>query len=246
MARTNRTNEGGVLKTTHLFSSELSALVRRLRRLDVCAVSDAMDKLQINGVVSELPQLSAKRRIAGRVVTVKLGAKAEGGAQDVLANARPRHLCATAIEASGPDSVIVVEQRTGIEAGSWGGLLTLGATQMRVAGVIAEGLVRDIDEARQYDFPVFARGFTARTARGRVLEVGTHVDIQVGDVLVQDGDFVVADNSGVAFIPTARISEVLDVAEQIFSRESAMAKALLEGRPISQVMDANYEYMLRN
>ncbi len=233
------------MKTSHLSSPELSEPVRRLRRLDVCAVSDALDKLGIQGVVSGLRQLSTERRIAGRVTTVKLVAQSDDSTA-TPAVAAPRHLCATAIEASGADSVIVVEQRTGIEAGSWGGLLTLGASQKRIAGVVSEGLVRDIDEARQYDFPVFARGLTARTARGRVKELATHLDIQVGDVAVRDGDYVIADNSGVAFIPAAQVGAVLEVAEQIFSRESAMAKALLDGQPISQVMGANYEYMLRN
>ena len=49
--------------------------VRRLNRLDVCAVSDAMDKLGLRGGVSGLDQRSSTRRIAGRVLTVRLVAK---------------------------------------------------------------------------------------------------------------------------------------------------------------------------
>ena len=218
--------------------------VKRLRRLDACAVSDALDKLRVSGAVGGLLQLATQRRIAGRVTTVKLAA-AEVPAAASLATAVPRHLCATAVEASGPDSVIVVEQRTGIEAGSWGGLLTLGAKLREVAGVIAEGLVRDIDEAKQYDFPVFARGLTARTARGRVAELATHVDIMVGEITVHDGDYVIADNSGVIFIAASQIDEVLDVAEQIVAKEAAMAKSLLSGQAITRVMGANYEHMLK-
>ena len=219
--------------------------VKRLRALDACAVSDALDKLQSGGgVVSGLQQLAAERRIAGRVTTVKLAAVADVQALATDKTAPARHLCAAAVEAAGPDSVIVVEQRTGIEAGSWGGLLTLGAKQRQVAGVISEGLVRDVDEARQYDFAVFARGLTARTARGRIAELGTHVDIRVGDVTVHDGDYVIADNSGVVFITAARVEDVLAVAEQIVARETAMAQALLAGQPITQVMGANYEHML--
>lgn len=216
--------------------------VKRLRRLDACAVSDALDRLKLGGAEGGLRQLTSERRIAGRVTTVKLVAAAE-----VQASAKPpRHLCADAIEASGPDSVIVVEQRTGIEAGSWGGLLTLGAKMRHIAGVVSEGLVRDIDEARQYDFPVFARGLTARTARGRVAELGTHLDITVGETLVRDGDYVIADNSGVIFIAQAQIEAVLEVAEQIVAKEAAMAKALLAAQPITQVMGASYEHMLKS
>lgn len=220
--------------------------VLRLRRLDACAVSDALDKLQLSGAVGGLRQLATDRRIAGRVTTVKLATAAQAQAAAAQSNTPPQHLCAAAIEASGPDSVIVVEQRTGIEAGSWGGLLTLGAKLRHVAGVISEGLVRDIDEARQYDFAVFARGMTTRTARGRVAELATHVAITVGDVTVEDGDYVVADNSGVVFIAAARIDDVLDIAEQIVAKEAAMAKALLGGQAITRVMGANYEHMLQS
>ena len=106
-----------------------------------------------------------------------------------------RHLCTTAIEAAQPGDVIVIEQRTGIDAASWGGNLSLGAQLRGVSGVIIEGPGRDIDEARQYGFPVFARTHTARTARGRIVETGTNVPITVGEVTVSPGDYVVADGS---------------------------------------------------
>jgi hypothetical protein len=41
----------------------------------------------------------------------------------------------------------------------------------QVAGVVIDGACRDVDEARELGFPVFARGGAARTARARVYEV---------------------------------------------------------------------------
>lgn len=215
----------------------------RLLRLDACAVSDALDKLQLEGAVTGLPQLSASRRIAGRVVTVKLARVEEVVARPGV---KPRHLGTTAIELAEQGDVIVVEQRTGRDAGSWGGILTLGAKLRGVAGVIADGPVRDIDEARQYDFPVFARGTTALTARGRVAEAGTNVPVSIGDVTVDGGDYVIADNSGAVFIARQDIERVLAAAEQIAGREAAMAKALLAGESVGDVMGAKYEHMLHN
>ncbi|WP_395067913.1 RraA family protein [Paraburkholderia silvatlantica] len=212
--------------------------VVRLRRLDCCAVSDAMDRLGLEGGVSGLAQLSGDARIAGRVVTVKLGTgKPPPGP--------PVHLGCNAIEAAGALDVIVVEQRSGVEAGSWGGLLTLGAKVRGVSGVIADGLVRDIDEALAYGFPVFARGTTAKTARGRVVEKGTGVPVEIGAVHVEPGDYVIADRSATIFIRAADIERVLEAAEAIVAKEMAMAKALLDGMPISQVMGGAYEHMLK-
>jgi regulator of RNase E activity RraA len=212
--------------------------LQRLRRLDCCAVSDALDKLKLPGAVTGLPQRSGEGRIAGRAVTVKLGTGEPPPGPS-------KHLGCTAIEAAGPDSIIVVEQRSGVEAGSWGGLLSLGAKVRGVAGVVADGPVRDIDEAIGYDFPVFSRALTSFTARGRVVEKGTGVPVQIGAMTVNAGDYVVADRSAVIFIAAVDIERVLDAAEQIVAKEAAMAKAILAGTPIGQVMGGHYEHMLK-
>jgi regulator of RNase E activity RraA len=215
----------------------MDELVSRLSRLDSCAVSDALDKLGLPGSVTGIQRLSTDRRIAGRVLTVTLA----------LGGGRPgasRHLCTAAIEAANSGDIIVVEQRTGVDAASWGGNLSLGAQVRGVAGVIVEGPVRDLDDSRRLDFPVFARSATARTARGRIVEVATNETITVGDVPVSPGDFVVADATAVVFIARNQILPVLETAEAIMQREEAMAAAIRDGRPISQVMGANYERML--
>lgn len=211
--------------------------VERLRKIDACAVSDAVDQLGIGGVTTYLEQKSGSGRIAGRAVTVKLGTGDPPPGP-------PRHLGTTAIELSGPDNIIVVEQRSGVEAGCWGGLLTLGASVRGVAGVVADGPVRDIDEARGYDFVIFTHTTTSRTARGRVVEKATNEPVMIGDVEVQPGDYVIADNSAVIFIPEANIEQLLEAAEKIAAREAAMAAAIRDGKPISAVMGGDYEHML--
>jgi 4-hydroxy-4-methyl-2-oxoglutarate aldolase len=210
----------------------------RLARLDSCAVSDALDKLALRGVATGLQRLTTDRRISGRVITVKLEA------EDGLAVAS-RHLGTTAIEASQPGDVIVIEQRTGIEAASWGGNLSLAAQLRQIAGVIVDGPVRDIDEAQSYDFPLFARSRTPHTARGRIVETGTNVPIIVSGIAVSPGDFVVADGTGVVFVTPRDIEAVLDAAEAIATRERAMVVALREGIPVSKVMGKSYETMLK-
>src|SRR5688572_16698025 len=107
-------------------------IITRLAQVDACAVSDALDKLGLPSAVSGLHRYATDRRISGRVITVRLE-KDDG---------RPvasRHLCTTAIEAAQPGDVIVIEQRTGIDAASWGGNLSLGAQLRGVSGVVIEG-----------------------------------------------------------------------------------------------------------
>ena len=224
--------------------------VARLRRLDACAVSDAFDRLKLSGVVPGVPRQSGAGRVAGVAVTVKLDVSPKLDAsppQDAspAPPGPPRHLGTAAVEMAGPDNVIVVEQRTGLEAGCWGGLLTLGAKVRGVAGVVADGPVRDIDEARAYDFPIFTRALTATTARGRVVERATNEPVTAWGVTVNPGDYVIADASAVIFIAAVNIDRVLEVAEGIAAREASMAKAILAGIPISKVMGGDYETMLK-
>jgi 4-hydroxy-4-methyl-2-oxoglutarate aldolase len=214
----------------------MSDILDRLRRLDACALSDTMDRLGLPSAVTGLAPRSVRQRIAGRVRTVKLEA-AKG-------RTAARHLCTAAIEAAEKGDVIVVEQRSGIDAAGWGGILSVGAKTKGVSGVIVDGPARDIDEATDLGFPVYARSQTARTARGRIIEVATGEPVTVGDVTVLPGDYVLADSSGVVFVPAAEIERVVAEAEKIAAREGLMAKAAAAGQPMSQVMGADYEKML--
>jgi 4-hydroxy-4-methyl-2-oxoglutarate aldolase len=214
-------------------------LVARLRKLDTCAVSDGLDRLKIGHVVTGVSRQAGEGLVAGRIVTVKLGIgdPPPGG---------PRHLSTAAVEIAGPDDVIVVEQRSGVEAAAWGGLLSLGAKLRGIAGAICDGPVRDIDESRAHGFSVFARNLTAITARGRIVEFGTNVPIVFEGVHVNPGDYVIADSSAICFVAAAGIARVLETAEEIAAKEAAMAEALKQGEPISTVMGASYETMLAN
>jgi 4-hydroxy-4-methyl-2-oxoglutarate aldolase len=216
----------------------MTDITTRLAELDSCAVSDALDKLGLKGVASGIERVATGRRISGCVVTVKL--EADDG--------RPvgsRHLGTTAIETGNPGDVIVIEQRTGIEAASWGGNLSLAASLRGIAGVIVDGPARDIDEAQGYDFPLFVRSRTPHTARGRLVETGTNVPIVVSGIAVAPGDYVVADGTGVVFVAAGDIAAVLDAAEQVAARERTMVVALREGLPVTQVMGKSYETMLK-
>src|ERR1043166_3239964 len=208
--------------------SSMEDPVARLNRLDSCAVSDAMDRLGLRGVVTGIHQYSGARKIAGRVLTVKLG----------IDDGRPaaaKHLSTTAIELAKPGDIIVVEQRSGVDAAAWGGNLSLGAKVRGVAGVICEGPARDIDESRQHDFPVYARDHTCTTARGRLVEVSTNERVTVGRILVSAGDFVIADARAVVFVRQADIARVVETAEKIVEKEKLMAEAIRAGTPISEV-----------
>ncbi|WP_126176901.1 RraA family protein [Tsuneonella rigui] len=214
----------------------MNDFVARLRALDSCAVSDAIDASGLSGVAQGLQRLSSDRRIAGRCVTVQLAP--DNGVRS------PRHLCTAAVEAAGPDDVIVIEHGGRTDAAGWGGILSLAASARGIAGVVIDGAARDIDESRELDLPLFARGGTPSTARRRVVEQDWNIPVTVCGLSVRPGDYVIADGSGVVFIDQSVVADVITKAERIAGRERLMAHAVRNGRPISQVMGADYETML--
>jgi len=215
----------------------MDPLLARLRALDICDLSDALDALGLEPAVTGLVQASAGKPVAGRAITVKLAAgPAPGGSA--------RHLCTEAVEAAGPDHIIVIEQRTGIDAAAWGGILSRAAQVRGIAGVVIDGPARDIEESDRIGFTVYARALTCRTARGRIHEAQCQAPIAFGDMTVDPGDYVAIDRSGCVVIPAARIADALARAEQIRDKSDDMAAAIYAGAPVSKVMGGEYERML--
>jgi 4-hydroxy-4-methyl-2-oxoglutarate aldolase len=211
--------------------------IERLARLDACAISDACDRLGLDRqVITGLVNLTGRQRLAGRAVTVLLGPPTPQPAA--------RHLCTAAIEAAGPNDVIIVAHQGRTDCAGWGGNLSRAAHARGVVGTIVHGAVRDIDEATDIGYPVYGATATPRTARGRAQEHAWNVEIDIAGVTIRPGDLIVADTTGIVVIPAAQADTVLDLAASIVSQEAAMAAAITAGTPISRVMGATYEQML--
>ncbi|WP_017934577.1 RraA family protein [Nocardioides sp. Iso805N] len=217
----------------------MSELLDRLAALDVCSLSDAMDALGLDGAVDGLGPLWEGARVVGHAVTMKL---AEG---PTPATATPVHLGARAVGLAGPGRVIVVDNGGRDSMGSWGGLLSSAAVAQGVSGVVTDGACRDVDEARELRFPVFARRGAVRTARGRVHEVNTGAPVSLAGVTVHAGDVVAADGSGIVIIPAADAERVAEKAEELLARERTMLAALQAGVPAVEVLDGTYENALK-
>ena len=211
-------------------------IVDRLRQIDTCAVSDALDALGLKGTVIGIKPISVLRRVSGRVQTVKLDHASE--------NVPKVHLCSAAVDAAESGDVIVVENHAREDAAGWGGILSTAAAHKGLSATIVDGPVRDADESRDVDYPVFARSAIPFTARGRIAEHAWNIPVDIGGVTVNPGDLVLADGSGVVFVDQNREEDIVAKAEEIAAKEAAMAAAVRQGKKVSDVMGGDYENML--
>lgn len=205
----------------------------RLQGADSAALSDALDRLGLDGVVTGIAPLTPPTRIAGPAVTVRL-VPADG----------PRathHLATAAIDAARPGDVIVVASDGAADVATWGGNLHLAAGEREVAGVVLDGGTRDADEIRDLAPPLFARTTTPRSARGRLREDGWNVPVRLGDVVVGPGDLVFADGTGVVVAPADRLADILDLVDEIVAGEQVLARRIREGERAGDVLGARYE-----
>jgi regulator of RNase E activity RraA len=122
-----------------------------------------------------------------------------------------------------PGDVVVVEAGDDEMAVAGGNVCAI-AQRNGVAGLVVDGVIRDVVESRDRRFPLFARGVSPIPAK-RVGEGGLNVQIRCGGVVVDPGDVVVADEEGIVVIPRARAEDVLAKAQ---ARVAADAKLSLD------------------
>lgn len=125
-------------------------------------------------------------------------------------------------------TVLVVDATNPPEYGYWGEVLTTAAGANDVAGLIIDGGTRDTDAIEALEFPVF-NSLIALTGANKKKGGAIDVTVNVGDVDVSPGDWVVGDTDGVVVIPRGKLAAVLDVATSRFENEQELFRQLKEG-----------------
>jgi regulator of RNase E activity RraA len=134
-----------------------------------------------------------------------------------------------AVEATPPDSVVVVAADEEVHAALWGGLMTTAVLSRGARGAVVDGGIRDLHQVLPTGFPVWARYRSPLDVRGRAEIVSYGKPVEFRGVPVELGDLVVADANGVVVVPAAHELEVLQLAEERLGREVATDRELAEG-----------------
>jgi 4-hydroxy-4-methyl-2-oxoglutarate aldolase len=218
-------------------SMQQAGWVERLRDLDACALSDALDSLGLPGATLRLRPLWNCPPIVGPAITVQIGPK--GDTQPSV------HLNTPAIEESNPGDVIVVANGGREDVSCWGDILSSAAKVKRVSGVVIDGACRDIDASAEVGFPVYGLAVVPVSARNRIVQVGMNDPVTMAGVTVRSGDLVLADGSGTVFVPADRAEEVISAAERLVAKQRAMVAAVRGGRSVVEVMhDREFDSVL--
>jgi|SRR5579862_939912 len=183
------------------------------------AVSDVLDELGFHGAVpaSTLRPIVEGAAIVGQAVTIRNVPLSEG--PGVAAHQSPQLDVVSVHETAGPGDVLVIE---GVQhCSNFGGMAALLAQRRGRSGAIIAGGARDISQTRAVGFPMWVRSFTPVSGKNRVRTIALNEDVTIEGVLVRPGDLVVADDTGVCFVPLHRVDEVARSLRDIAKSEKA-------------------------
>jgi 4-hydroxy-4-methyl-2-oxoglutarate aldolase len=198
----------------------------RAAKIDTATLSDALDKLGLNGQCHGITPRDPSFRMAGRAFTILYGPAGN-----------PRGTVGDFIDDVPEGSVIVLDNGGRTDATVWGDILTEIAHRRKLAGTVVDGVNRDVYLCRELGYPIFSRNAYMRTGKDRVQVEGTNVPVTIGGARVGSGDIIVGDPDGVVVIQSGHEDAVLDAAEHILEAEKGIRAAVRDGMRLDEARE---------
>ena len=180
------------------------------------------------GVMDSAIKPAFRSKVTGQAVTVQLS---KGDLVDPL----------KALEMGQEGDVIVVDAGGDLNTSVCGGLMGGLAQNRGIRGMIVDGAGRDTDELEEINWPIWTRAITPRGTHTmfseRREELSINVPIACGGVVVNPGDFIVADLMGVVVVPLESAEEVVRLAQEQADREVATRAWVAQGKTVEDLLN---------
>lgn len=202
----------------------MPSITERLERCYTGVVHDVMRGMGLRDFTlpSELRPILPERAMAGPAFTIL-------GKVDAYADPHETLLRWTGLLSQAPSGSIWVSQPNDSVVAHMGELSAETLKNKGVRGCIADGSVRDVNFLLAIGFQTWSRGYTPRDIVGYWLPVATDVEIEIGDVVIAPGDYMLGDRDGLIRVPARLAEEVVTAAEKAITTESLVRTAILSG-----------------
>jgi 3-hexulose-6-phosphate synthase / 6-phospho-3-hexuloisomerase len=139
------------------------------------------------------------------------------------------------IDSAKAGDVIVIDAHES-KVALWGELASRSAVSRKIAGLVIDGGVRDVEEIEKMGFPIYARCISP--AAGEPKGMGElDVPIHCGGLEVEPGDYILADRNGVVVLPKKRAVEIAKRAVYVKEKEERVKKEIEDGKTLGQILE---------
>ncbi|TAN21186.1 MAG: dimethylmenaquinone methyltransferase [Actinomycetota bacterium] len=118
-----------------------------------------------------------------------------------------------------PGDVLILTMPEPTPVALFGELMAVQAYARKVAAVLVDAAVRDIEELKSIGLPVWARFIRIRGTT-KNLTLGIDVPVTVAGTYIHPGDAIILDSDGVVAIPASDINQVIAASKIRVTKEA--------------------------
>ncbi|MEK7354654.1 MAG: orotidine 5'-phosphate decarboxylase / HUMPS family protein [Chloroflexota bacterium] len=211
---------GKPIATKEFLKYDKEHIAEAFMKVSTANISDAMHRTgELRGLTPVWVGEPSKMKFAGPAVTVRTY---DG---DWSAPVQ-------AIDRAKKGDVLVIDACAG-QTAVWGELATNSCRIVGIVGVVIDGAVRDIDDIRKMQFPLFAKHFTPTAGEPKGFgEI--NAPIEVCGRHVEPGDWIIGDESGVVVVPANMAMEMANRAIDVNEKENRIREEIQRGSTLGQ------------
>jgi regulator of RNase E activity RraA len=131
-----------------------------------------------------------------------------------------------AIEGGGEGRVLVLASNGHPDVSLGGGTKMSRVENHGLAGILADGRLRDFEELRRFGFATWCRGEATRWGGDVVTPFEANRPVVIDRVGIRPGDYVFADSSGAVAVPATQIAEVVAEARRIVADDAGLMEQI--------------------
>ncbi|HSM44669.1 MAG TPA: RraA family protein [Acidimicrobiia bacterium] len=201
-----------------------------LDRVGTADLVDAMGRLHRHRChLLDLVTPTPGRRLFGPAVTISYFPTCEAALAPTEYNFGTLYLEAVGEDPAGRVLVLAGNGHTDISLA--GGTKLSRAHNMGLAGVMADGRLRDFETLAGFDFATYCRGEATKWGGDVVTPFQANVPVVVDGVGIRPGDYIHADSSGAVVIPAGQVEEVLEGAVAVVAEDAGYLEAIKNETP---------------
>jgi regulator of RNase E activity RraA len=200
-------------------------IIEELLLLNSSIVHDALrtENFLNQTLPHEIKPLVYENKVVGKIWTLSGKLKSDAGIDETL-------LSWTNFLSNAEENSVIVCQSNNNSIALMGELSAEALKLKGVRGYITDAGCRDVTRIKsEIKLPVYCRYTTPKDVAGRWVVNEMGASIKIGEVNINTGDYIIADEDGIVIIPKNIIFKVINKAKEDLRSENKMRDAILNG-----------------